>query len=283
MPPGIPRFYLPLTAVRIDCLDKKNNVLSVASGFILEEADGLYLYTCWHVVTGYDPDDLKFVAPPGRVTLVLHFQEVERQANGEIIRGHQSVRLDLYDDSTVPRTPLWLQNFRHRAQPDLNLVNIRVPYWNDLIKLRLPEKLNIPKAQVISADAISHQFPTVGEKVYLVGYPYGYSAMGMKQPTPLVLTRFVAAEHIEGRIASGLLDGIGAAGMSGCPVFVEKDGLCFLYSVYTGSIYPDYFRDQNNPVTALGKITNLALVVQPDHLMELVRHDDTRVTADLPE
>lgn len=55
---------MPFKAVRIDVLDEHGNAVevfdesgqaagfAVASGFFMQEVTGLYLYTCWHVVTG---------------------------------------------------------------------------------------------------------------------------------------------------------------------------------------------------------------------------------------
>jgi hypothetical protein len=37
-----------------------------------------------------------------------------------------------------------------------------------------------------------------------------------------------------------LIDGIGAPGMSGGPVFIERNQKLILYGIYTGLIYPDY-------------------------------------------
>ena len=53
------RFELPFKAVLIRCLDEHKRPLNHASGFIRRESGRLFLYTCWHVVTGYDRNDLK--------------------------------------------------------------------------------------------------------------------------------------------------------------------------------------------------------------------------------
>ena len=55
-----PLFYQRLSlshkAVMVHCLDENGDKIAgaYASGFILREKDGLFLYTCWHVVTGFD-------------------------------------------------------------------------------------------------------------------------------------------------------------------------------------------------------------------------------------
>lgn len=274
---GLSRFDLQLKAVHLECLGKNGERISVASGFICRESDGLYLYTCWHVVTGYDPSDLKVMWPPRQVALMMHFQGFEQLPNAGLTRGHQSHRIELYDVSTSPPKPRWLQNRLHIPHGDLNNINIRVPAWHDLIKLELPEKLNISPLQIVEESAITHWPPQDGDKMYVVGFPYGYSALTMTQPTAIVLTRYIAAS-VAASPTVALLDGIGAQGMSGCPVFVELDGRIFLSAVYTGSVYPDHIVQANNPVTALGKITILRFALRSEYA-PLIDHDDPRVEA----
>jgi hypothetical protein len=259
-------------------LREDGTVSAVASGFICREAEELFLYTCWHVVTGYDPDDLKVKSPPTRVALVMHFQDVKKpQAGMEVIGGHQSFRIELYDSTSGKRVPSWFQNDMHVPHADLNAINLRVPFWNDLVKIKLPGDLNIAPLQIIEERAFATFLPGVGEKMFVVGFPYGYSTLSMAQPTPVVLTRFLCGNAPDNKVASSLLDGVGAAGMSGCPVFIEQNGRSFLAAIYTGSLNPDHIIEKNNPVTALGKISNLGLVLRQEHPTPLVKHNDVRV------
>jgi hypothetical protein len=54
------------------------------------------------------------------------------------------------------------------------------------------------------------------------------------------------------------LDSGGAPGMSGGPVFVERDNDIALLGLYTGIIYPDPAIEPNRKVTALGSCANLS-------------------------
>ena len=65
------------------------------------------------------------------------------------------------------------------------------------------------------------------------------------QPVPVVLTRFIAATQVPGDKRELLLDGCGAAGMPGGPVFIERDAAIYLLGMYTGSIFPDQAGTQN--------------------------------------
>ncbi len=81
----------------------------------------------------------------------------------------------------------------------------------------------------------------------------------MDQPTPIVLTRFIAADRVKDRQSEVLLDGPGAPGMSGGPVFIKQNNMWKLYGIYTGLIYPDHVIERNEKTTALGTCSNLAL------------------------
>lgn len=258
------RFSLPLKAVFIECLGANDKVRSVGSGFIYKHGTGFYVCTCWHVVTGYNPDDLKVKFPPDRVAIIMHWQGVKLKINKSTHTGHQSLRIELYDYSTVPPTPVWLQNESTVQHPDLSAINIRVPALLDLVMIRLPDDIKVSRSQYIDeSEKFSDVLLTVGKKVFLVGYPYGYSTLGRSQPMPVVLTRFIAANMVEKAPTSALLDGAGAGGMSGCPVFIENDDQILLAGIYTGSIYPDHIIQENNPVTALGKISVLGMFFPP--------------------
>ena len=47
-------FNLSFKAVRLETLDERKTILGRATGFLVRDADGLFLYSCWHVVTGVD-------------------------------------------------------------------------------------------------------------------------------------------------------------------------------------------------------------------------------------
>jgi len=77
-----------------------------------------------------------------------------------------------------------------------------------------------------------------GRDVMIVGYPYGYSAMGPDTPSPIFLKRSVASVMTE-NAGRTLLDGVAAPGMSGAPVVAYRDGRWWLWGMYTGGIFPN--------------------------------------------
>ena len=268
IPLSFQRYQLPLKAVLLRCLDDQKRPLCTASGFLRREGSDLFLYTCWHVVTGYDKNDLRVGHQlPNRIYLEINMQDAQtRQPGVTVIGGLQSIVVPLYDEAATPRKPLWFQDSRHIPNSDLNAIGLFVPFWHDAVKIKLPADVRVTDMQVIDE---SNVFPgntnlIVGDKLYVVGYPYGFSAFGGEQPTPVVLTRHVAATLFGGRLQEALLDGAGAPSMSGGPVFVERDTSLHLLGMYTGLIYPDYAIEANEKVTALGTCSNLSLSLWGD-------------------
>lgn len=262
------RSRLPYVGVLIQCLDNGQNPLkgAFASGFIRREAEDLFLYTCWHVVTGFDPHNIQIgLTLPQRRYLHVALQGADKRQPGvEVIGGLQTLVLPLYDEGRHSPQPVWLQDDQHIEHPDLNAIGIYVPFWHDLVKLKLPAGLEVSTFQPIEQDMVvpgNVALIAPGDKCVVVGYPYGFSAFGPEQPTPVALTRFVASDRVAGRHRQFLLESIGAPGMSGGPVFIERDDELLLVGVYTGLIYPDYAQASNEKVTALGTVSDATLVL----------------------
>ena len=240
---------LSFRSVQLRCLDEDRKPLkhASASGFVRIEDGVPFLYTCWHVVTGYDCNDL-------RVTNAL-----PKRAFLEVFVRDQSFIVPLYDEAARPKKPLWYQNGAHLPHPDLNAIGLYVPSWHDAVKIPLPRNVKVSESQLVSDPVLpSDATLTPGERIYVVGFPYGRGAYGLVEPTPVVLTRFVAATAIGGRGLEILLDSGGAPGMSGGPVFVERDNEIALLGVYTGVIYPDRVVERSEKAAALGSCTNLS-------------------------
>ncbi len=225
--------------------------------------DGVpFLYTCWHVVTGYDRNDLRVTnALPKRAFLEVFVQDPQRQADDTaVVGGLPSFTIPLYDESARPKKPLWYQDRAHLPHPDLNSIGLCVPSWHDAVKIPLSTDVKVSQLQFVSNPVLaSNTTLKPGDKVYVVGFPYGFRADSLGLPTPVVLTRFVAATAVSGRPQEFLLDSGGAPGMSGGPVFVEHDNGLALLGVYTGVIYSGPVSERNAKVTALGACANLSL------------------------
>ena len=266
-----------MVGVRLQVLDAEQRPISglVASGFIRRLQGSLFLYTCWHVVTGFDPNAVRVSSSlPIRRHLAVALQAAEQRNPGmQVIGGLQELNVPLYDESVNPPMPLWEQDDQHIPNIELNAVNIFLPFWHDVVRIELPPELSLSSMQLVDEERLFQgNSPLVapGDKCLIVGYPYGFSAFGPEQPTPVALTRFVASDRIGGRRQQFLLEGIGAPGMSGGPVFIERDQELLLLGVYTGSIYPDHVVHSYEKVTALGTVANISMLLWES--LPFVRH-----------
>ena len=197
---------------------------------------------------------------PNRKSLRVTLQDAKAPQPGiTVIGGNQSFIVPLYDTSQTPCMPLWSQDKQDVPRADLNAIHLRVPFWHDAIKIRVPDNIFVSEIQTIKESRHCEHLPTLGDKVYIVGFPYGYSTLGMEQPTPIVLTRFIAAIRVSGRQREILLDGAGAGGMSGGPVFIETPTDVLLLGLYTGLIFPDHIIDKQDRITALGTCCDMTL------------------------
>jgi len=275
MPSAMARLLIPFKVVRIDLLDEQGwPVLirddhgnearaTVASGFLLRDQSVVYVYTCCHVVTGIDLDSPRLpgsIAQARRFKLRISMQTAEplpKPNIGHLIGGLSSVDVDLYDNSTNPPTPLWEQDEQCVSNDALSLANLSEPFWHDLVRIRLPETLQLAAVQALSPSDLWTNLVSPGDSLLIVGYPYGYSAHAAN-PTPIVLKRSVAAVP-SGRHRIALIDGAGAPGMSGGPVFYESNDRLYLYGIYIGVIYPDAAVgvSQGEKTTALGRVCSL--------------------------
>jgi Trypsin-like peptidase domain len=227
-----------LKAMRLEALDKDQNVLCRASGFLVSESDGLFLYTCWHVVTGVDFLDPTPLTPPERRAFIrLYCQDVQQRQPGIQAIGNAHVKeVPLFTASEEPR---WLQESAERAIPDLQAIGIRVPKSFDVV--RIPVNLDSELRSVVEFQKtdIFTNYRLAGTDVVVVGYPYGYSAMGITTPEPVFLKRAIASSRTS-KVGYTLLDGGAAPGMSGAPVLTNHQDEWWLLGMYTGVIFPDY-------------------------------------------
>lgn len=258
------RSELSFRAVQLRCLDEDSRPLkhASASGFIRVEDGVPFLYTCWHVVTGYDRNHLRVTnALPKRAFLEVFVQAHQQHTDSTSVAERlRSFIIPLYDGSARPKKPLWYQDRAHLPHPDLNAIGLCVPSWHDAVKIPLPADVKVSELRLVSNPVLpSNKMLTLGDKIYVVGFPYRFSTGGLGLSTPVVLTRFVAATAVSGRPREFLLDSGGAPGMSGGPVFVERQNDIALLGVYTGIIYPDPVIERHKKVVALGSCANLSL------------------------
>jgi Trypsin-like peptidase domain len=281
------RHLMQFRAVRIEILDQHGQSVmvtarngerrgpAVASGFLLRDDAELYLYTCWHVVTGIE---LANPVLPGtnqrRSRLKVSMQRSEK-FKGTIgsVGGSDSFEVELYEQSDEKSgeevfLPRWEQDEQAVSNSSLAMANLVQPFWHDIVRIRLPAGIVTSTTPLLSrldlwADPIAPADPLL-----LVGYPHGFSARQLAS-TPIVVKRHVAAISRDGARREILIDGAGAPGMSGGPVFYEWDHRLYLFGVYVGVIFPDA-APENEPERsgALGIVCPMNLLA---HQLRLAR------------
>jgi hypothetical protein len=255
------RSLLPHKAVMIECLNNQKEPIekAYASGFILKESDGLYLYTAWHVITGYDLHNLPpNYQQPNRMEIRLSKIKSEQQNTNSplqayVLNGLETVDIPLYENQDISR-PLWHQD----PIQEFNGASIQVPDKHDAVKIKLPDTFEASDIQIVKSNELNNQLIFPGDRIYIVGYPYKFSTRGEDNPSPVVLTKFVASTSIKNRLHEFLIDGLGAPGMSGGPVFIERNEQIFLLGIYTGAIYTD-IDNKDKQVGALSTCVNMTL------------------------
>jgi hypothetical protein len=248
-----------LKAVRLETFDQEKRLLTRASGFLIRESDGLFLYTCWHVITGVEFLQPNPKTPPKRRAFIkLYSQDVQvRQPGVQAIGGGHTVELNLYDGAGRPQ---WQQDPNEREQLDLQAIGIRVPKFFDLVRLPINLDPQVGEVVAFQKSDIFANIADAGTDVAIVGYPYGYSAVDATTPEPVFLKRSIASNRTA-NIGNTLLDGGAAPGMSGAPVILKHEGRWWLLGMYTGVIFPDHQHGPEGPDNdrraALGLMANV--------------------------
>lgn len=259
------RSMLSHKAVMVHCLDEEGNEIegAYASGFLLKEQSRLFLYTCWHVVTGFDMHQLPMdYKAQNRKKLRISLQHAAEQPTGGalrafIVHGLRTFDISLYKSIDGVEVPLWHQDSVDRST-DLNSVKVVVPNRYDAIRIPLTDFDTSPM-HIVEEASLNKSLVFPGDRIYIVGFPHKFSTRGEDQPIPVVLTRFVAGTQIKDRIGEFLLDGVGAPGMSGGPAFVERDGQLFLVGLYKETIYTAGEAKKKEDVGALGACVDMSI------------------------
>lgn len=177
------------------------NVISSATGFIVQRGSELFLITNWHVVTGYHADtgellDKKTAAIPDALRVACH----AKAALGTLI----AVNAPLYAGGA----PIWLEHPLGRAV-DVVAVPLIVPSTVNPICLDLYYGADVRPVPAMPAA--------------IIGYPFGWTSAGI---WPIWKTGHIATDpaiDYNGRPAF-LIDATTREGMSGSPVMARTTG-----------------------------------------------------------
>lgn len=259
MSKGVELQTLPISAALVECLDANGKMVidAHASGFLrLEDAD-VYLYTCWHVVTGYgDPWNLSLQKRSERRQLKISTWSMQRGPSGDPMTGVRTCVIPLFDAQGMP---LWLQDEESDDDTLLAKERIAVPKHHDVVKIKLPIPAScFSELQLIRSDReIPDARVVIGDRVFISGFPHGFSVGGIFNPIAVVLTRFIASQRHSVSPCVYFIDGTGAPGMSGAPVFIEHPEGVRLFGVYTGKRFTKSGAHTSSGGDQLGIVTDI--------------------------
>jgi len=183
------RFKTTYKAVQLNCLDPDRNAIDGAygTGVIVEEESGVWLYTCWHLITGFDPARIKI--PPEttiRAFLLLRLMSIENDPDSIRQTGDTQIEIvPLYLDDEC-KIPAWKQDAEDTPHADLNAAGLKVPKHHDSAKLKVSSKFAKSGLQTVVDTGRWPYTSEIGSPLIVVGYPYGYSTTESLRPACLV-------------------------------------------------------------------------------------------------
>ena len=175
-------------------------ILSTATGFLVKYKEKVFLVTNRHVVTGknlYTGENLDKDNGALPNCIVVEFPyEVETSDKGDTFWSNP-FRLKLYkDDDFIDENRLWLEHPLYKEKVDVVAIDVTEIYNNSiniLQSLRNYKNVDIPLYENIGNIPC---IPKVTDKVFVVGYPYGYSTT-VKRYLPIWSSANIASEYEE--------------------------------------------------------------------------------------
>lgn len=245
--------YVSHAVVRIESILDDGRTAGWATGFLINEVDFLSLYTCWHVATGADPHKLPANFKLERKIFRIHVMGVETPIpQVRTIGGLRTFDIELYGSGG---NPTWMQG---EPQDGYEGGSVPPPHW-DCIRFDVSNYRQEFPAWFEPEDDVLNGL-SISDDAFIVGYPFGYSA-NESGPDPIFIRRTPAS--VWGPRYFGLLDGPGAAGMSGGPIVTRINNEWRVAGIYNGVVFPEatYFEsnlagDDAKSQLPLGKYTN---------------------------
>ena len=180
---------------------------SVASGFLWRSNSSVFVVTCWHCVSGINPDTGRNLGTftPNAVSITWRYSSIVD--GSKTISRTKTSNVSLSPDQNDAG---WHEHSEGRR---VDVVAIPLPNVDKNISLTCIN--DIPQEERWN--------PSAGDEAFIVGFPEGFSA---SYSTPIWKRASIASEP---QIDYGgrpliLLDTIGNAGLSGSPVIAKGRG-----------------------------------------------------------
>jgi S1-C subfamily serine protease len=223
---------LPFAGVFVETFKRREfkHPVSVGSGFIFKNDDKNFLVTNWHVVCAeknFFDSDPKNSNPPEKI--IIRVPRVYKP---------DKITFTSWETKTFPifenNIAKWVTNQKYHF-------NYQKPL-GDVVAFDIGSLSFAPRCAFSYSGLVPSSSITVGQKLFIVGYPSGLSA-STKVPVSFVKTAFAATtpnlglqdislgEKKSFRLDDGFFtDGNTTSGMSGSPVIDESGKLVGIYS-----------------------------------------------------
>jgi len=196
-------FIDPLSARPLYLIQVKDNeLLSTATGFIVEKNKNQYLITNWHVVSGRHPDSNQVLHPQGKTPDAI-FVWHHGKTLGTWVRKREA----LYDQKGNKR---WIE---HKTGRSVDLAALPLEVITEDIQI-YPFDLSLADVNMV---------PEVAMPVSIIGFPVGLTSAGF---FPIWKTGHIALEPNLDYLRKPLflIDATTREGMSGSPVVLRMSG-----------------------------------------------------------
>lgn len=249
-----------IKSVFIECVyinpeDNSENVLSTATGFLLEKNKKVFLITNKHVVTGKNIFTGNLLDKNGGVPNFLKaylYNEIERNDIPQYLFANEC-KISLYkNDEPIESEKLWLEHLGFNGKVDIAVIDV-----TDYCMNRCNVIFDVNNKDCIVKNS-SFQFEKhinynlnfkVTDDVYIVGFPFSYMSTSSDGYLPIWTKGTIASEYNKKLIVpldaiykkseyfevpGFLVDAKTRAGQSGSPVIsIIKDNTILL-GVYSG-------------------------------------------------
>ena len=234
-------------------------ILSVATGFFVENENKIFLITNRHVVTGEDNFTGKLLDKEnaGKPNyLVVEFNYNVKRKNNDDRFWANPFRIPLYKENVEDEAKkIWLEHPKYKNKIDVVAIDVTEICKNSVDNLRKVGNCtyaDIPRYKDIY---VKQYIPYVTEKVYVIGYPFGFTTT-RKRYLAIWNSGTIASEYEENlyvpidkigkendntfEVPTFLIDAKTRSGQSGSPVITLKrdDGNeeTILLGIYSGRV-----------------------------------------------
>lgn len=244
-----------LECIYINQEDDSENVLSTATGFLLEKDEKVFLITNKHVVTGKNTFTGELLDKNGRVPNFLKaytYNEIERNNIIQYLFANETI-ISLYkNDEPIKSEKLWIEHPKYNGIIDIAAVNITDYCLNrcNVIFDVNDKDCTVKNSSFDFVKHVNYNFNfKVTDDVFIVGFPFSYMTTSSDGYLPIWTKGTIASEYNKElvvpldaiykgkeyfKVPGFLVDAKTREGQSGSPVIANIKDNTVLLGIYSG-------------------------------------------------